>query len=148
MDLNITKKEEQPLLSRTEIIAEITFGGETPSRYDIVQAISKQLKSNPEFTLVKHIYNEFGSQKANIEAYIYKDEKVMKVLEKKIREVKEPKKQEEKPEPKKEQPKEKQEEKSEDKKQEEKEQDTEQKQEKPEEKSQEESKEKPESKKE
>jgi len=91
MDLNITKQEKQPLLSRTEIIAEITFEGKTPSRYDLVKMISKKLKIKPELTLVKHIYTEFGSQKANIEAYTYEDAKIMKVLEKKIREIKEPK---------------------------------------------------------
>ena len=92
MDLNITKQEKQPLLSRTEIIAEITFEGKTPSRYDLVKIISKKLKIKPELTLVKHIYTEFGSQKANVEVYTYEDAKVMGVLEKKIREVKEPKK--------------------------------------------------------
>ncbi|MCK5107443.1 MAG: hypothetical protein KAQ83_01835 [Nanoarchaeota archaeon] len=96
MDLNINKQEKQPLLSRTAVIAEITFEGQTPSRYDLVQAISKKLKTKSDLTLVKHIYTEFGSQKAKIEAYIYEDKKVMAVLEKKIRAIKEPKK----PEPK------------------------------------------------
>lgn len=99
MDLNITKQEKQPLLLRTEIIAEITFEGKTPSRYDLVKMISKKLKIKPELTLVKHIYTEFGSQKANVEAYTYEDAKVMGVLEKKIRAIKEPKKEEPKPTP-------------------------------------------------
>lgn len=94
MNLKIKKQEKQPLLSRTEVTAEITFEGKTPSRFEVVQALSKELKSKPELTLVKHIYTEFGATSGDIEAFVYDDKRVMDVLEKKIREVKEPKKQE------------------------------------------------------
>ena len=91
MDLNITKQEKQALLARTEITAEISFEGPTPSRYEIVKAITKKLKLKQDLTVVKHIYTNFGSNKADVEVYAYNDSEVMKVLEKKVREIKAPK---------------------------------------------------------
>jgi len=91
MDLNITKQEKQALLARTEITAEITFEGATPSRYTIVNAVIKKLKLKPELTVIKHIYTDFGSNHAKITAYSYDDAEIMKVLEKKVRVIKAPK---------------------------------------------------------
>ena len=91
MDLNITKQEKQALLARTEITAEINFEGATPSRYEIVKAVTKKLKLKPELTVIKHIYTDFGSNHAKIEAYSYDNSEIMKVLEKKVREIKTPK---------------------------------------------------------
>ena len=82
MNINILKQEKQPLLSRIEISAKVEFNGSTPSRDDITKSIATKLKQKEELTTIKHIYTEFGSQEAKVEAFIYDDKKVMSVLEK------------------------------------------------------------------
>ena len=82
MNINILKQEKQPLLSRIEVSAKVEFNGSTPSREDITKSIATKLKQKEELTAIKHIYTEFGSQEAKVEAFIYDDKKVMSVLEK------------------------------------------------------------------
>ena len=82
MNINILKQEKQPLLSRIEVSAKVEFNGSTPSREDITKSIATKLKQKEELTVIKHIYNEFGAQEAEFEAFIYDDKKVMSVLEK------------------------------------------------------------------
>ncbi|MBW2985150.1 hypothetical protein KY313_00640 [Candidatus Woesearchaeota archaeon] len=82
MNITILKQEKQPLLSRTEVSAKVSFKGSTPSKEEIQKNIASKLKQKEELTVIKHIYNEFGSQEAKIEAFIYDDTKVMSVLEK------------------------------------------------------------------
>ena len=82
MNTNILKQEKHPLLSRIEISAKVEFNGSTPSRDDITKSIATKLKQKEELIVIKHIYNDFGAQEAEIEAFIYDDKKVMSVLEK------------------------------------------------------------------
>ncbi len=89
MNLEITQQGKQPLLSRTEITGKITFQGATPSNEDLKKTIATKLKVDESLVVIKHIYTEFGSQEANIEAFAYDDKKVMAVLEKKAKKQKE-----------------------------------------------------------
>ncbi|MBL7050737.1 hypothetical protein ISS04_01085 [Candidatus Woesearchaeota archaeon] len=89
MKLEIIKQEKQPLLSRIEIMAKITFQGATPSNENIKKAIATKLKADESFTVIKHIYTEFGLQEGDVEAFVYDDKKVMAVLEKKAKKQKE-----------------------------------------------------------
>ena len=82
MNIIILKQEKQPLLSRTEVSAKVSFKGSTPSKKDVQKNIASKLKQKEELTAIKHIYNEFGAQEAEVEAFIYEDKKVMSVLEK------------------------------------------------------------------
>ena len=82
MNITILKQEKQPLLSRTEIYAKVEFKGSTPSKEKLKKSIATKLKQKEELTAIKHIYTEFGSQEAKVEAFIYDDKKVMSVLEK------------------------------------------------------------------
>ena len=83
MKLNIIKQNKNSLLSRNEIKAELTFQGPTPKTEDIKKSIAALSKSDENLILVKGIYNEYGNQKASINAYIYDSEKEMKNIEKK-----------------------------------------------------------------
>jgi len=85
MELKITTKQERPLLSRTDVFAEITFIGATPSTEIVKKEIAKQTKANEQLIHIKKIATEFGYQKAKVEAHIYKDEKTMKLMIKKGR---------------------------------------------------------------
>ena len=48
MELKITTKQERPLLSRTDVHAEITFAGATPSTPVVKKEIAKQTKTTEE----------------------------------------------------------------------------------------------------
>ena len=99
MDLKIIEKREEPLLSRTKIISEVNFEAATPSTKEVKSKIASSLNADENLIVVKHIYTEFGFKKADVSAYLYKDEKEMENIEIK------PKKQEGKPKaPKKENP--------------------------------------------
>ena len=89
MDLKIIEKKEEPLLSRTKIISEVTFEAATPSEKEVKSKIASSLNANENLIVVKNIYTNFGFKKADVSAYLYKDEKEMENIEEK------PKKQEE-----------------------------------------------------
>jgi len=80
MSLNITKKNEQPLLKRTEIHAEITYERMTPSRDAIIKEIAKKTGASEDTVVLKHIDVIQGSRKANILAYAYEDAAAQKFL--------------------------------------------------------------------
>lgn len=89
MDLKIIKKQDNPLLSRTEIKAEAVFFGEpTPKKDDIKKKVSSIEKSNENLVVIKKIHNDFGAAKSNILAYIYKSEEDLKKIEPKKKSIK------------------------------------------------------------
>jgi|SRR3989338_3267627 len=98
MKINILNEENKPLLSRTEINAEIEFEGSTPSKEEVKKGIAKQKKKNEELVVVKNIYNKFGLNKAKSLIYIYEQKKDMEMIEPKQRKKKEKKKKEAKKE--------------------------------------------------
>ncbi|MFH1064662.1 MAG: hypothetical protein V1729_06270 [Candidatus Woesearchaeota archaeon] len=71
MDLEILKERDMPLMSRKRYTLNATFKGATPTRLAIRDALSKKVKSEPELTVVKHIYNSYGTEKAKIIAHAY-----------------------------------------------------------------------------
>lgn len=81
MNIDITKKKETPLLSRTRVTGFVTYTGPTPSRIDIRKELSKQLKVNEGLIVIKHVYSRFGLQKSKVIANIYGDKKQMSKLE-------------------------------------------------------------------
>lgn len=100
MELNITTKEEKPLLSRTEIFAEITFDASTPSKEEIKKKISSALKSDQSTIVIKKVDTMFGQKQAKVLAFVYTNEKDMKRIEPKPKAKKEKKKEAPKEEPK------------------------------------------------
>ena len=71
MDMTLLKERDTPLLSRKRCTLEVHFKGATPSRKQIRDEIAKKLKSDPELTVVKHIYTRHGVEKAKVIANIY-----------------------------------------------------------------------------
>ncbi|MEA2036752.1 MAG: hypothetical protein U9O94_04550, partial [Nanoarchaeota archaeon] len=82
MDLKVTNKKDNTLLSRVEIEAELTFLGEpTPKKEDLKKKISSLEKSDEKLIVVKNIYSLFGAGKGNALVYIYKSEDALKKTE-------------------------------------------------------------------
>ena len=85
MELKITEEKEAILLSRREIIANITFKGATPSKETIRKEIASALKSDEKLIIIKHILTSFGSETAKVVAYQYVSEEEMKKVEPKVK---------------------------------------------------------------
>lgn len=82
MELKIIKKQDNPLLSRTEIKAELNFFKEPiPKKEDVKKKLASIEKANENLVVVKTIYSSFGTGKADVVAYIYKSEEELKNIE-------------------------------------------------------------------
>lgn len=100
MQLQIIQKKEKPLLSRTEIIADLSFDAATPKKDELKVKVAESLKSDANLVVVKKVETIFGEKKAKVLAFVYKNEKDMKKIEPKPK-VKKAPKEEAKEEPKK-----------------------------------------------
>ncbi|MBI5393371.1 hypothetical protein HZA96_05870 [Candidatus Woesearchaeota archaeon] len=81
MDMEIQKKQETPLLSRTRITATLVYEGPTPSRQDIRKELSQKLKVSEELIVIKHIFTKFGFSKAKVIAHVYEDKNMVAKIE-------------------------------------------------------------------
>ena len=88
MNLEITDKKENPLLSRTEVKGTIGFDKATPSNAEVKKAIAEKAKADESLIVVKNIYTDFGSTNANFNAYIYTNKDEMAKIEPKKKEKK------------------------------------------------------------
>jgi len=76
MSLKIIESKENPFLRRKEILAEIE-AAKSPSRQEVRELLSQQLKSDKELTVIKDIRGKFGSDKFSVKAFIYQNKKDM-----------------------------------------------------------------------
>jgi ribosomal protein S24E len=81
MQLKITEKREEELLSRTAIKAHIIFDKATPSKEEIKKALVSELKADENLLVVKDAYTSFGSSEADINAYVYTSKEEMDKIE-------------------------------------------------------------------
>ena len=81
MQLKITEKKEQPILSRTSVKAHIIFDKATPSAGEVKKALASELKADENLIAVKEIYTEYGSPEADVNAYIYASKEAMQKIE-------------------------------------------------------------------
>ncbi len=88
MELTITEEKANPYLKRKELKGKIVFIGVTPSNVDVGKKIAGLTKSDEKLVLVKHIYTQFGSQKATFTAYVYETEEMKTKIEPKKKEKK------------------------------------------------------------
>ncbi len=92
MQINVTSKKEEPLLSRTMLKATIEFEKATPSYPEVTTLLATHLKADEKLVAIRHIYNSFGAKKAEVIANVYSDENKRQFIEQKLKEKKEHKK--------------------------------------------------------
>jgi len=83
MDIEVMKQSKEPLMNRVYFEAKIVFQGKTPSRIDIIKDLCKKLSSKDNLTVIRKINNDYGSERAIINGYVYNDEATMKKIENK-----------------------------------------------------------------
>ncbi len=81
MELSVTKQSENKLLNRTEIDAQISYDGATPSNATILKFLADHFKTDEKLVTLKHIYTIFGQTRAEIAAYLYKDRQTLEMVE-------------------------------------------------------------------
>ncbi len=101
LELNITDKKEEKLLSRLKVEGKIMFeGSATPSNDQVRELIAKNLGKDAKLVVVKNIYTKYGAASADVFAYVYDNENKLKELEKVNKKSKEKKEAAPKEEPK------------------------------------------------
>ena len=88
VQLNVTAKKEEPMLSRTMIKAELEFDKSTPSYAEVTSLVASSLKADEKLIAIRHIYNSFGARKAEVTAYVYSDEAKKHLIEPKVKDKK------------------------------------------------------------
>jgi len=81
MEMSISQKTKEPLLSRMRVCGNLTFEATTPSKDELKKAIAAALKADENLVVVKKIDNAFGKRAAKFEACVYDDEKIMATVE-------------------------------------------------------------------
>jgi ribosomal protein S24E len=81
MEITITEKKEQPLLSRQEVLGKLTFSGVTPSKKVFRKELAKKVGVNEELLVLKKIEMIYGHQAAYFNAMIYKKKEDLQLIE-------------------------------------------------------------------
>lgn len=78
MNINITKQEKIPLLSRVELEGDISFTGATPDRRSVKNELAKKLGVKPGLLIIVNIDGSFGVGQSKLKAFQYFSEDDMK----------------------------------------------------------------------
>jgi ribosomal protein S24E len=84
MDVEVLKKNNEPLMHRSYFEAKIVFEGKTPSRPELMKDLCHKLSSKENMTIIRKINTDYGSERALLNGYVYDDETVMNKLETKF----------------------------------------------------------------
>ncbi len=80
--MNIIEKKENKLLERIEVVFKYSSKDKTPSRKELVEDLVKEFGHNRDLIVITKIETQYGSKQSIVYAYLYKDEKAMKKIEK------------------------------------------------------------------
>jgi ribosomal protein S24E len=81
MDIETIKERDMTLLSRKRVSMMLTNDGATPSRLEILKAVSKKCHTPEDLCVIKHMYPQFGNKKTKIIVNIYQDKAKMEMFE-------------------------------------------------------------------
>ncbi len=81
MELKITSQKEQNLLSRKEILADLSFDAAVPSRNELKKEIALKIGIPENLIIIRKIENDYGYKKAKVLAYAYEKEEDLKRIE-------------------------------------------------------------------
>ncbi|PIO06090.1 hypothetical protein COT29_02630 [Candidatus Micrarchaeota archaeon CG08_land_8_20_14_0_20_59_11] len=79
--VEIIEKKENPLYSRTDIVASAHVEGATPSRQHVAAEIAKALGAKADCIVIREIVQEFGSKSARISASAYSSKEALEKYE-------------------------------------------------------------------
>ncbi|MEW6722736.1 MAG: hypothetical protein AB1324_05735 [Candidatus Micrarchaeota archaeon] len=71
MNVNLISNEENKLLERREVKAEVSFDGATPKRAELKSAIGQKIGANPDTMVVRKVVSMFGRHTVRVTAHVY-----------------------------------------------------------------------------
>ncbi|MFH1409322.1 MAG: hypothetical protein ABIH34_05420 [Nanoarchaeota archaeon] len=71
MNLIITKQEENALLKRQDVEADLSFEQKTPSRKEVKKALASHIKVTENLIVIRDIRTQYGFQTAKVSAHVY-----------------------------------------------------------------------------
>ena len=89
VNMEISRKHEQALLSRTIVEGSAAFDGATISNAHLARDIASSMKTDPSLVVIKRIRNTFGRREAVFSAVVYSDAKAKASYEIKTKKMKE-----------------------------------------------------------
>jgi ribosomal protein S24E len=81
MNLQIVEQKMNPLLSRKEIKARLTYDKATPSKDELKKQIASGMKTSADLLVIKHIYPAYGDRRAEVLFYLYDTPESVKKIE-------------------------------------------------------------------
>jgi len=84
----IKSRKQQDLLGRECIIMELYFDKAVPSNDEARKKVAHEVKVEETLVVIKKIANAYGSTKADVTAFVYKDAGTLKKIEPKPKEKK------------------------------------------------------------
>lgn len=81
MKISDIEKTENKLANRIEITARFISGGATPSRKQLKDMLSKELKAKDELIIIRNISSEFGFQQGTLQGYVYANKEALEKFE-------------------------------------------------------------------
>ena len=81
MNVNLTKREKNPLMHREEIEFEVTDTKNTPSRKEVIAKIAALTNAKPNAVTITKIESAYGSMSARGQAKVYDDPAFMQTVE-------------------------------------------------------------------
>ncbi len=82
MELTITHRNENKLLERVEVEAEVTYDAATPSYQQVSEQLAATLKVPAEKLAIAHVYPAFSYRKAKVIARVYDSAEALEKIEK------------------------------------------------------------------
>ncbi len=79
--LEVLRDARNNVIGRREITARAFFDGGTPSRQEVIEALTRELQAPRERLAVVKIDPQYGSRTAIIRARVYDDQQLLKLME-------------------------------------------------------------------
>lgn len=81
MNVNIISTNENKLLDRKEIEAEVSFDAATPKRGQLKEAVGHKIGANPELMVLRKVVSSFGRHTVTVTAYAYPSKELLMATE-------------------------------------------------------------------
>lgn len=89
MNVNVISTNDNKLLDRKEVSAEIAFDGPTPKRAELKQAIGGKIGANPELMVIRSVSSRFGKKSVGVLAHVYASRESLMATEPKYLKIRE-----------------------------------------------------------
>ena len=77
MNVNIISNNDNKLLERKEIEAEISFAGATPKRLQLKEAVGQKIGANPELMVLRNVTSNFGRHAVKVRVHSYSSKEAL-----------------------------------------------------------------------